>query len=80
MSTWNLPPGVSTADLERQIQGEPLIVTRHVFPPTPVRDHDWSATISGEEDAPIGRGPTETEALRDLCEQLADYWLRRGGK
>jgi hypothetical protein len=37
--------------------------------------YDWMAYVSGEEDGPTGRGPTECEALRDLCEQLAVLWL-----
>lgn len=50
-----------------------LIVTEGLFPPVPTRAWDWVAYIDGDEEAngPTGRGPTECEALRDLCEQLA---------
>jgi hypothetical protein len=49
-----------------------MIVTRHVAPPVPTRQFDWVAFVQGDEEhGPTGRGPTETEALRDLCEQLA---------
>lgn len=53
-----------------------LIVTEYVRPPVPTSIYDWMACVSGEEErGPIGRGQTETEALRDLCEQLAVLWL-----
>lgn len=52
-----------------------LIHTEYVAPPVPTTMYDWLASIDGEEHAPIGRGPTECEALRDLCEQLAILWL-----
>ena len=52
-----------------------LIHTEYVAPPVPTNMYDWLACIAGEEDMPIGRGPTECEALRDLCEQLALLWL-----
>jgi len=49
------------------------IKTDFVFPPIPVRDHDWCAYIDGqEEDGPYGWGRTEAEAIRDLKEQLED--------
>lgn len=50
-----------------------MIVTQFVCPPVPTRQWDWVAYIKGDEETngPTGRGPTETEALRDLCEQLA---------
>jgi hypothetical protein len=50
-----------------------LIVTSYVRPPVPTNAWDWMAYIEGDEEAngPTGRGPTECEALRDLCEQLA---------
>jgi hypothetical protein len=47
------------------------IVTEYVCPPIPTTMFDWMAYVEGEEEGPTGRGPTETEALRDLCEQLA---------
>lgn len=50
-----------------------MIVTQRVVPPVPTRQWDWVAYIEGDEEfqQPCGRGPTEAEALRDLCEQLA---------
>ncbi len=50
-----------------------MIVTQCVNPPLPTRQWDWVAYFNGDEEAngPTGRGPTEAEALRDLCEQLA---------
>ncbi len=49
-----------------------MIVTEFVCPPVPTRQWDWVACVQGDEaHGPTGRGPTETEALRDLCEQLA---------
>lgn len=49
-----------------------MIVTQCVNPPVPTRQWDWVAYIEGDEEAngPTGRGPTEAEALRDLCERL----------
>ena len=49
-----------------------VIVTQCVRPPIPTTMFDWVAYIDGDEDGngPTGRGPTEAEALRDLCEQL----------
>lgn len=57
-----------------------MIVTSYVRPPVPTNQWDWVAYIAGDEDAngPTGRGPTEAEALRDLCEQLYDQ-LRMTG-
>lgn len=73
MSTWNMPPGVTTNDIPGQ--NESLIVTEYVRPPVPSTMYDWMAYVSGEEEGPTGRGPTECEALRDLCEQLAVLWI-----
>ena len=48
------------------------IVTEYVCPPVPTTAWDWMAYVKGDEEANglTGRGPTEAEALRDLCEQL----------
>lgn len=49
------------------------VETAWIKPPVHSNKYDWMAYIEGEEDSmPIGRGPTEAEALRDLAEQLAD--------
>jgi hypothetical protein len=58
-----------------------LIRTEYVRPPVPTTMYDWVAYVEGEEDGEgngqksTGYGPTECEALRDLCEQLAVLWL-----
>lgn len=49
------------------------LVTNHVFPPIPIRTFDWIAyddNLGCEEGCPVGYGPTEKEAIEDLCEQL----------
>lgn len=48
------------------------IVTKRVDPPVPTRQYDWVAYVDGGDENVNGRGPTEAEALRDLCEQLAE--------
>ena len=56
--------------------------TNFDYPPIPVRDMDWSA-VTDDYDAdcdqdgffsncPVGRGPTEQDAINDLLEQLDD--------
>ena len=43
------------------------IVTKHIYPPIPLRSFDWCAYQEGtEEDGPYGYGATETEALENL--------------
>ena len=52
------------------------IVTKHDFPPIPVRWMDWSAwdadSYDGAEDShhPVGTGATEQEAITDLMQIL----------
>ena len=49
------------------------IVTQYVYPPIPIRTHDWCACIEGhEEDGPYGWGATEAEAIADLRDKLED--------
>ena len=49
------------------------IRTNYDYPPIPIRDMDWSATLDGYEGGdPIGRGHTEDEAIADLKDQLDD--------
>jgi hypothetical protein len=56
------------------------ILTEYVAPPVPSTQYDWMACVEGEEeDGPHGRGPTETEALRDLCSQLAVMYYESVG-
>lgn len=54
-----------------------LIRTEPVFPPIPTTRFDWMAFLADDEEGnyPTGRGATEAEALRDLCEQLAEMVL-----
>jgi hypothetical protein len=49
------------------------IVTTHVRPPVPCRDHDWCAYPDGEEEnGDYGWGATEDEAIADLVVILQD--------
>ena len=49
------------------------IITEYVAPPVPSTMYDWLAYVDGqEEEGPHGRGPSEVEAVKDLCEQLHD--------
>ena len=49
------------------------IHTDHIFPPIPIRDRDWCATVDGYEPGdPIGWGATEQDAIDDLMDQLED--------
>jgi hypothetical protein len=46
-----------------------MIVTRHIYPPIPIRNFDWEATRSDYEYGdPIGYGNTEAEAIQNLLE------------
>lgn len=47
------------------------VVTEYVAPSIPTTMYDWVAYIEGEPET-CGRGQTETEALRELCEKLHD--------
>ena len=50
-----------------------MIVTEYVAPPVPTTMYDWLAYVEGQdEEGPHGRGPSELEAVKDLCEQLAE--------
>ena len=45
------------------------IITRHEYPPIPIRDYDWSAVRQDYEPGdPIGHGKTEQDAIEDLLE------------
>ena len=61
--------------------------TNFVYPPIPIRSHDWSAidantydaSYEGEDESgsvwrcsPSGTGATEAEAIADLIEQLEE--------
>ncbi len=51
------------------------IRTEFVYPPIPIRDFDWAATLEGYgggESEPVGRGATEAEAIADLRAMLAE--------
>lgn len=47
------------------------IKTAHVYPPIPIRTHDWCAYYDDTypEDGLCGWGKTESEAILDLMEQ-----------
>ncbi len=52
---------------------EMKITTQHVYPPIPIRTHDWMACLEdGDGDGPQGWGKTEAEAITDLKQQLED--------
>lgn len=47
------------------------IVTSFVYPPIPLRQFDWCATLDGYEPGePYGEGATEEDAKLDLLSQL----------
>jgi hypothetical protein len=53
-----------------------LIIVKNDPPPIPVRRFDWHAFIDGtEEGGMVGYGETEAEALLDLAEQLAEFYM-----
>jgi len=46
------------------------VITEYEYPPIPKRAWDWSAVRDGYEPGdPIGYGPTEADAIRDLLDQ-----------
>jgi len=53
------------------------IETEFVCPPIPDRTHDWRAQFSwhdgDDEEAPVGWGETEREAVLNLMAQAADF-------
>lgn len=54
------------------------IETINVRPPVELRQYDWQAHYPDDEgDGFVGYGPTEADALKDLCEQIAEsreFW------
>lgn len=49
------------------------IRTELVKPPIPTHRYDWAAWIDGEEESNIqGRGATESDAIAELLETLAE--------
>jgi hypothetical protein len=49
-----------------------LIETVHLYPPIPIRDFDWCATLVGYEPGdPQGWGKTEEAAIDDLLSECA---------
>lgn len=44
------------------------IKTSFIYPPIPIRTHDWVAWYDnlGEDGSPYGYGRTEEEAIKDL--------------
>jgi len=53
----------------------PKIVTKHVYPPIPIRSFDWRAWVEGEDEETRveGWGETEEKAIRDLRLQREDF-------
>jgi hypothetical protein len=58
------------------LQGEPrcdCIDASFIYPPIPIRDFDWQATLKDyEPGCPIGHGRTKQDAINDLLEQIAN--------
>lgn len=50
------------------------VITDYVAPPIPTTMYDWVAYMDGDPET-CGRGQTETEALRSLCERLHELLL-----
>lgn len=49
------------------------IITSYDYPPIPIRSFDWSATLESYEPGDvIGQGKTESDAIRDLLEQIEE--------
>ncbi len=42
------------------------IITQYIHPPIPSRHWDFCAHFDGEEEGPVGWGPTISDALDDL--------------
>jgi len=50
-----------------------MVVTSHIKPPIPIKNHDWQAVLDNYEPGePIGYGPTEADAVCDLYIQIAE--------
>ncbi len=59
----------------------PQIVTRHEYPPIPLRQFDWCAHYEGEEEAGgYGWGASEAEAIADFVENQQDDHDERLGR
>lgn len=50
------------------------IIVSHVYPPIPIRSHDWCAYWDdlGADCSPYGWGRTEEEAKQDLIDNTED--------
>lgn len=48
------------------------ILTKHVYPPIPIRSFDWLACDDDRENGPQGWGATKEEALQDLIDWSDD--------
>ena len=51
-----------------------IIITSHVYPPIPIRSHDWCAYWDdlGADCSPYGWGRTEAEAFQNLLDNTED--------
>lgn len=56
------------------LMGPRKIITSHVYPPIPIRSHDWCAYFDdlGADCSPYGWGRTEAEAKQDLLDNHGD--------
>ena len=51
------------------------VITEYVAPPVNTDIYDWLAYMDGcAEDGPYGRGASEIDAVKSLCEHLHDTW------
>ncbi len=54
-----------------ETRGGFTFITKHQPPPISSRQYDWSAhLVDAAEDSPVGFGPTEFDAIRDLLIEL----------
>jgi hypothetical protein len=52
---------------------KPIIITAFMYPPIPIRTHDWCAYRDGHaEDGNYGWGQTEQGAIADLLAREAE--------
>lgn len=57
------------ARLASRADAKPRVLTEFIYPPIPIRSHDWCAWRDGhEEDGNYGWGRTEDEAIADLLQ------------
>lgn len=47
------------------------VITTYICPPVSTTEFDWMAHMDGDEEGPTGYGPSELEAVKNLCGLLA---------